>query len=220
MTVGLSSFQLKIIAVVTMLIDHVGMLMFPGNMMFRAIGRISFPIYCFLIVEGLYHTSDIKRYITRMAVFAVISEIPFNYMVSGRPIDIVHQNVFFTLLIGLLTIYGINCTCNELYKSLILVVGAVAAIVLMTDYSLYGVILIYLFYCMRERRVFACILMALMSFLVSTIQGAAVLAVLPIMLYNGKKGPEFANGKMWKYGFYIFYPLHMIVLYIVALGRV
>lgn len=212
MAVGLSSFHLKLIAVVTMLIDHVGMLMFPTEMAFRVIGRISFPIYCFLIVEGFYHTSDIKRYIKRLAVFAVISEIPFNYMISGTLVDLKHQNVFFTLLIGLLTIYFINRTINEFYKSLILVAGAVLAVLLMTDYSAYGVVLIYVFYRMRDKRVLSCGIMAVMSFLVSMIQGAAALAVVPIYLYNGRKGPAFADNKPWKYAFYIIYPVHMIVL--------
>ena len=216
MTVGLSSFHLKLIAVVTMLVDHVGMLMFPAEMSFRVIGRISFPIYCFLIVEGFYHTSDINKYIKRLAVLAVISEIPFNWMVSGKLIDIWHQNVFFTLLIGLLTIYMINRTCNELYKSLFLVAGALLAVLLMTDYSAYGVVLIYVFYLMRDRRTFACVIMAVMSYLMSSIQGAAALAVVPILLYNGRKGPAFANGKMWKYGFYAIYPIHMTVLCVIA----
>lgn len=216
MTVGLSSFYLKLIAVAAMLVDHVGMLMFPEQIAFRLIGRISFPIYCFLIVEGFYHTSNIRKYITRLAVFAVISEIPFNYLVSGTLIDIKHQNVFFTLLIGLLTIYGINIICNELYKSLLLVAGALAAILFMTDYSFYGVILIYIFYKMREKRLLACALNGIMSFLVGTIQGVASLAAIPILLYNGKKGPDFANSKMWKYAFYAVYPIHMIMLYIIA----
>ena len=59
----LSSFWLKIIAVVTMVVDHVGMLLFPGNIMFRVVGRVSFPLFCFLIVEGFYHTKDIKKYL-------------------------------------------------------------------------------------------------------------------------------------------------------------
>lgn len=216
MTVGLSSFYLKLIAVAAMIADHVGMLMFPEQIAFRVIGRISFPIYCFLIVEGFYHTSNIRKYIARLALFAVISEIPFNYLVSGTLIDIKHQNVFFTLLIGLLTIYGINRTYEEVYKPLILVAGAVTAILLMTDYSFYGVLLIYIFYSMREKRWLACVLTAIMSFIISTIQGAAALAVIPILLYNGKRGPDFADNKMWKYAFYIVYPVHMVALYVIA----
>lgn len=216
MAIGLNSFQLKLIAIVTMVIDHVGMLMFPEEMIFRAIGRVAFPIYCFLIVEGFYHTSDIKKYITRLSVFALISEIPFNILVSHSIFSIEYQNVFFTLLIGLLTIYGINNTINPLLKSFVLVAGAAIATVIMADYSFYGVVLIYVFFNMREKRAYACLFMAAMSFLVSTIQGAAALAAIPIMLYDGEKGPAFTDNKMWKYAFYAFYPIHMIVLYVVA----
>ncbi|MBQ2744274.1 MAG: hypothetical protein IJF37_01455 [Lachnospiraceae bacterium] len=216
MTIGLSSFQLKMIAIISMVIDHVGMLMFPEEMAFRVIGRMSFPIYCFLIVEGFYHTSNVKNYIKRLAVFALISEIPFNILVSGNLLDVEHQNVFFTLLIGLLTVYAINNTINPMLKSLILVAGAMAAIALMTDYSFYGIILIYVFFNMREKRLFACIFMAVMSFIVSPIQGSATMAVIPIMLYNGEKGPGFMDKKVWKYTFYAFYPVHMMALYVIG----
>lgn len=215
MTIGLSSFQLKMIAIVSMVIDHVGMVMFPEEVAFRVIGRMAFPIYCFLIVEGFYHTSNVKKYIARLAIFALISEIPFNILVSGTIFNIEYQNVFFTLVIGLFTIYGINNTMNQMLKSLILVTGVMVAIALMTDYSFYGIILIYVFFNMREKRLLACIFMAVMSFVVSPIQGAATLAVIPIMLYNGEKGPRFMDKKMWKYMFYAFYPIHMMLLYVI-----
>ncbi len=216
MAIGLSSFQLKLIAIVTMVVDHVGMLMFPNETIFRIIGRMAFPIFCFLIVEGFCHTSDIKKYVIRLAVFAVISEIPFNILVSGNVLNIEHQNVFFTLLIGLLTIYSINSTFNPILQSLMLIAGVMVSIALMTDYSFYGVILIYVFYNMKEKRLIACIFMAACSFFVSNIQGAAALAILPIMLYNGEKGPKFMSKKVWKYSFYAFYPVHMIVLYVIG----
>ncbi len=218
MSACLSSFWLKLIAVVAMVIDHVGMLLFSDSMLFRVIGRMSFPIFCFLIVEGFYHTSDVKKYMARLAIFAVLSEVPFNLLVSGNITDIRYQNVYFTLLIGLVTIYFINSTCNYMLKSIILVAGAVTATILFTDYSFYGVILIYVFYNLREKRVLACLIMGCMSFLVSTIQGAAILSTIPILLYNGKKGPKCTSGKWWKYAFYSFYPIHLMVLYVIACG--
>lgn len=212
----LSSFWLKIIAVVTMVVDHVGMLLFPGNIMFRVVGRVSFPLFCFLIVEGFYHTKDIKKYLARLGTFAILSEVPFNLLVSGSITDIRHQNVYFTLFIGLLTIYALNNTINYMMKSFILMAGVLISVIFLTDYSFYGIILIYVFYIMREKRVMACFVMGGMSFLVSTIQGAAVMAVIPILLYSGKKGPECMNRNVWKYMFYAFYPIHLMVLYIIA----
>ncbi len=212
----LRGFELKLIAVVAMIVDHIGMLMFQENMIFRIVGRISFPIFCFLIVEGFYHTKDVKRYVKRLALFAVLSEVPFDLLVSGKFIDIRYQNVFFTLFIGLLTIYAINSTINYMLKSAILAAGILVAMVLMTDYSFYGVILVYLFYNFREKRLFACILMGVASFLISTVQAAAILAAVPILMYNGQKGPKFADGKVWKYSFYAIYPIHMIILVMIA----
>ena len=210
----LDGFYLKLIAVVTMIIDHIGLTLFPGEMIWRMIGRLSFPIYCFLIVEGFYHTRDIKKYISRLAIFAFISEVPFDLVVNGSIIDISSQNVFFTLLIGLLTIYGMNMTINEFKKSCILVIGMLASIILFTDYTCYGVILIYLFYHMRDSRLFACIIAALMGIVMGRIQMCAAFAMIPIMMYSGRKGPAIADNVVIKYGFYIIYPVHLLLLWL------
>jgi len=212
----ISGFWLKIIAIITMTIDHVGAVLFPKDMIFRVIGRMAFPIFCFLIVEGFFHTKDVKKYVIRLGIFALLSEIPFNLLVSGSIFDIKHQNVYFTLLIGLVVIYAINKSTNQLQSSVILVAGMAISMVLMTDYSFYGVLLIYVFYTMYEKRAKACITMGAMSFFMGIIQGAAILSALPILMYNGKKGPAFANKKAWKYMFYVFYPVHMIVICVIA----
>ena len=92
----MSGQSLKFIAIATMVIDHIGLALFPDELIWRYIGRISFPIFAFLIVEGFVHTSDFKKYIGRILLFAIISEIPFNLLVSGKVLDFTHQNVFFT----------------------------------------------------------------------------------------------------------------------------
>lgn len=203
---------LKIIAVVTMLIDHVGMVFFSDYVIFRIIGRIAFPIFCFLLVEGFLHTSSVKKYALGLLVFGIISEIPFDLMASGGLVYIYHQNVFFTLLIGLLTIYMIDITENNIAKIMWLIAGVVFSVCIVSDYSFYGITLIYIFYCFKDKRPVACITMMAMSMMIGTVQMAAALAVIPIMLYNGERGPKFMNKKIVKYGFYAFYPIHMLII--------
>ena len=84
---GLNSFQLKCIAVITMIIDHTGAVLFPGELMFRYIGRISFPIFCFLLTEGFFHTKDVRKYMLRLGIFAVVSEIPYDLAFRGTVLD-------------------------------------------------------------------------------------------------------------------------------------
>ena len=213
----IDGFYLKLIAVITMVIDHVGMAFFPDDNIFRIIGRIAFPIYCFLIVEGFFYTKNVGKYIGRLTIFAIVSELPFDMVANNAWIDLTSQNVFFTLLIGLLTIYFINRQFNEMMKSVILIIGMLVSILLMTDYTCYGVALIYVFYLLRDRRVMACVLMALMSVVMGPTQGFAVLAALPIMLYSGRKGPKLADNGIVKYGFYVVYPLHLLIIFMVKL---
>ena len=80
---GLSTFQLKWIAIITMLIDHIGAVLFPYELGYRIIGRIAFPIFCFLIVEGFSHTRDVRRYMVRLGIFALISELPYDLAFHG-----------------------------------------------------------------------------------------------------------------------------------------
>ena len=105
---GLNSFQLKCIAVITMIIDHTGAVLFPGELVFRYIGRISFPIFCFLLVEGFFHTRDMRKYMLRLGVFAVLSEIPYDLAFRGTMLEFSHQNVFFSLLIGVMMMYALE----------------------------------------------------------------------------------------------------------------
>lgn len=213
---GISSFWLKNIAALTMLIDHIGAMFFNEITAFRIVGRIAFPIYCFLLVEGFFHTSDVKKYMIRLFTFAVISELPFNMLAAKHVFDFGYQNVFFTLFIGLAMISAmqriVSKNRNPMYNSVYLIVAMVLAYVLKTDYSVYGIAVIYIFYCFRERRVQGCMGLAVASVLGGLIQTAAVLAVPFIMLYNGKKGPKLADNKLVKYGFYIFYPVHILIL--------
>ena len=104
----LDSFQLKCIAILTMFIDHMGAVFFPGELMFRYIGRIAFPIFAFLLVEGYFHTRDVRRYMLRLGLFAVISEIPYDLAFRETILEFEHQNVFFTLFIGVAMMYALE----------------------------------------------------------------------------------------------------------------
>ena len=113
---SLSGFDLKIIAVITMIIDHAGAFLFPQAKILRIIGRISFPIFAFLICEGYEHTKDVKKYMLRLLLFAVISEPFFDLAMSGTIFSLNNgQNVIFTLLIGVVTIYFCERNMDMVY---------------------------------------------------------------------------------------------------------
>ena len=250
---GLSGFALKIIAILTMLTDHIGAGLFPSQIWLRMVGRLAFPIFAFLICEGFYHTRDIKRYAVRLGIFAIISEIPFNLLHSYYLFDPGAQNIFFTLLIGLSTIYGFNkCACGagsradaeqsangsnksafgknmfdksvfgksmfssyNLLQLIILAAGLLLAQFLRTDYGAFGVAIILIFHFFRDKRKLALFFMATANLLLGLLdfstgylplQALAGLAAIPLLLYNGNKGPSV------KYAFYIFYPAHIAVI--------
>ena len=167
-------------------------------------------------MQYLTNYSKVRKYQNTSYVL-MLSPESFDMVANNAWIDITSQNVFFTLLIGLLTIYFINRQFNEMKKSIILIIGMVVSIVLMTDYTCYGVALIYVFYLLRDRRGTACLLMALMSVVMGPAQGFAALSTIPIMLYSGRKGPKFADTSIVKYGFYVVYPLHLLVIFMIKL---
>lgn len=205
---GIDAFTLKLIAAVTMLIDHIGYIFFPQYLLLRLIGRISFPIFAFLIVEGFMHTRDVKRYIVRLAIFALLSEIPFDLAFFGTIIW-THQNVLITFILAILAMY-----VDQKYKR---VAGIGAAIVLSiaadfihSDYGMFGVIVVMVFYWNYSYfigRMLAGI--GALTLLVQSFQIFDVLAMIPIALYNGKRGINM------KYFFYVFYPGHLLILYLV-----
>lgn len=206
---GISSFVLKKIAITSMLIDHVGAVFFPQYIVFRIIGRLAFPIFCFLLMQGYFHTKNIYKYGFRLFIFSLISEIPFDLAFNNSIFYKESQNVFFTLLIGLIVIYFCEKQKSMVSKLMICAIGMVVAIFLNTDYSLYGILLIFIFYIFRKNKIyysFGTIIANIMA--IGNIQMFSVFSLIPILLYNGKKG----FGSL-KYIFYIFYPLHLLILY-------
>ncbi|WP_426349075.1 TraX family protein [Alloiococcus sp. CFN-8] len=223
---GLSTFTLKCIAIVTMALDHgAAVLLAPNNsyyLILRLIGRTSFPIFCFLIAEGAYHTKNIKQYALRLGIFALISELPFNLAFYGSYSSPYHQNVFFTLFLGLIVIafHKLLVRYNKKYLScLFLFLGMYIASLMKTDYGAQGVLLIYIFYISRNITNFRLpiyilgILMLSLNIytIINSIQIFAIISIIPIFMYNGGKGKN-----LNKYAFYSFYPVHLIVLYFLA----
>lgn len=231
-TKGLSGSTLKLIAVVTMLIDHIGaavlgrlLVMGEGtetlyNVYFamRTIGRIAFPIYCFLLVEGFDHTRDRKKYALRLLLFAIVSELPFDLAFNGTILEFGYQNVFFTLFIGLITIMALDAVMAKgewhpvvrgILLAAIMLAGMGVAYLMHTDYDAYGVMVIIVLYLTRKIRGLQ-ILAGCLAFCWWEL--AALVAFIPIAFYNGKRGWNM------KYVFYVFYPAHLLILYLVCVG--
>lgn len=219
----LSGSALKLLAIITMAIDHSAVVLFPviealrlpiaffGKTttlywIMRKIGRLAFPIFCFLITEGYQHTRNKIKYGLRLLVFAVISEIPFNMMCTGKALSWDYQNVYFTLFMGLAMIFAFESIQKQLLKYLALAgIGLIAAY-FNADYGLNGVLLVFMIYVLRS--VPAVQPMIAYPLLLGEIH--AVMAFIPINLYNGQRG--FIRSGWLKWLFYIFYPLHITVL--------
>ena len=223
----LSGSMLKLIAVITMLIDHTAYLLAPyiplmitpifnlGShtitlyYIMRRIGRLSFPIFCFLISEGFYHTRSPKRYAFNLSLFALISEIPYNFMRGGHLLYPKTQNIFFTLLLGVLMIYIYKNIKNGLFQVVLMLFVAAIAVIIKSDYGLFGTLLILFMYVLRDRPTARTIL----AFPLLSGGYSALMAFIPINMYNGNRG--FIKSGIVKYIFYIFYPLHITILIII-----
>ena len=217
----MSSFVLKIIAVISMLIDHSGYLIFNGFSFMNYIGRLAFPIFAFLITEGYTHTSNLKKYFLRLLIFAVISQIPFMLLFPSSSFSL---NILFTLALGLLAITVYGKLNNKVLGVLFVALCAVLAHFLNFDYGWFGIAIIFIFYIFKNKKPYMNILFSVTTFInymyyfAKTLRTEYLLILLccnlsliPINLYNGKKG------KNIKYFLYVFYPLHLIVLYLIKL---
>ena len=188
-----------------------GAVFFPGELMFRYIGRIAFPIFAFLLVEGYFHTRDVRRYMLRLGLFAVISEIPYDLAFRETILEFEHQNVFFTLFIGVAMMYALEKSPQWQAKAAEVLLAMWAASLLCSDYRYKGILLIAVYYFLRGRKREEFVLGAGWNFLWNwEIQGYGALASVPIAMYSGQRG------RSMKYFFYLFYPLHLAVFYGVA----
>ncbi|HEY8362739.1 MAG TPA: TraX family protein [Tissierellaceae bacterium] len=217
----MSTFLLKLIALSTMIIDHFGAIFHEDVMIYRMIGRLAFPIYCFLLVEGFYHTSNVKRYAIRLLIFGFISELFFDYAFYGK-IYLWHQNIFFTLFIGLMAMYFIENKDGKynIKKNLVMAISILIATLTFVDYTYIGIIYILAFYFFRDypkKQKFLRIgLIMLIINLVSTslIQQFSLLALPILYFYNGELG---IKNKALQLLFYIAYPLHLLIFYLIKI---
>jgi hypothetical protein len=209
---------LKWIAVATMTVDHVGAIFYPTYEVLRIIGRISFPLFSYLIVLGVETTRNVKKYFMRLFVFALISQIPF-YLALGIGI-FDHLNIFFTLSSGVLFLYFLK-------KKSSLILLPLLASLLNFDYSVYGILMIGAMYILREDAelgIVSIILLNLLFLLSWPLQMFSLLALPIILLHNNGflKITKDSKGKnpypSWrKYLFYIYYPLHLTLFYLIKL---
>ncbi len=228
---------LKVFAITTMIIDHIWQAGLVEARWFNWIGRLAFPVFAFQIAEGYFKTSNVKRYALRLFVFALISEIPFNVFCADWVFFPDYQNVIFTLFMGLCAIIAVDKAKKEpSAKNICLWSCAVTVIVILAellsvDYGAAGVLTVVTFYLFRNikyARVFQLLSMILLFVLVFPgntfaikvfgniyflpVQIFSLFSLIPIWLYNGEKG---LHSKALQYGFYIIYPLHLLVLYAV-----
>lgn len=224
---GLDGGALKGIAAALMLMDHVGAILLPEVPVLRCVGRLAFPIFAFFIAEGYAHTRDFGRYFRRLAILAVVSEIPFN-LENGAVFDLTRQNVLFTFCLALLTLRGLEALGRErgfgrwAGCGLVLAAGFAAGELLRTDYGGWGVVTVALLYLCRDGRYAKLWLLLAMAAVNGLGMGSltmpvfggempiqifAVAALPMIWLYNGQAGP-----KGLRRAFYVFYPAHLLVL--------
>lgn len=237
----ITSMVLHFLAMALMLCDHLWATVVPGNEWLTCIGRLAFPIFAFMIVEGYTHTRDLKKYILRLFVFALISEIPFNLMVGSNVFYYPHQNVLWTFLCGILLIH-LNEKAKQSGKVVLrilaltgsLAVGFAVGVFGLVDYLHAGIFTVLVFYFFKERKWWNFILQAVILYYLNTEliggygyelqlfgkdfflvqQSFAVLALIPIWLYKGKQGP---HNKFLKYFYYWFYPVHMLILALIKM---
>lgn len=201
----MTGFQLKLLAMLAMTADHIGAVFFPEIPLLRWIGRLAMPVLCFFIGEGLRHTRSPRRYLLRLTGFALLSELPFDLAFYGG-IEWGHQNVYFTLTLGLLALWAIQSRGMEGW--LLALTAALAAELLGCDYGMYGVLLILLldrFHSARSEQLAAAALLNLAFFGLQT-QTLSLIALPLLWLYNGKRGRD--DRRL----FYLYYPAHLCVL--------
>ena len=234
----MNSFVLKMIGIVTMLCDHIGKVFLTEEVWLQCVGRLAYPIFAFGVAQGYLHTRNVKKYAVRLGIFAVASQVPYTlFMIAGDG-DPNRLNVIFTLLLGLMAVYLCDRVSQKWLGVGLALVLCAAAELLKVDYGAYGVGTVVLMYWYSKmtsgaevgarQRVSWTVLttvvfaaMTVLKYLEPLIMQPedawffalmilwTVVGLVPIMLYNGRLGVK------CKYLFYVFYPVHLAVIYVV-----
>ena len=210
---GLSGSALKVIALVSMTVDHIAYyLMEHGTWtyeMMRRVGRMAFPIFAFLLVEGYGHTRSTRKYALNLLAFALISEIPWWLLNHDNT-----HNVFFTLLLGLIAIEGM-CRIGDKPLIWCIIIASICgnAIWLHVDYEYSGILLICAFHIFKPDKVTKCLLATLFMYQYGVV--GLCLGLSAILCYNGERG--FIKGQYAKYLCYAYYPLHLVLFMLLSL---
>lgn len=237
----MTSFALKIIAMITMFCDHLGSAIYKSISPFNYIGRIAFPIFAFQISEGFSHTKDLKKYLLRLMIFAIISQIPYILFLSMYS-STVQLNIFFTLAFGLIAIWlhsyihkNISSKIDNrieqpvakfLLKFIVEFIPVIALCIIgelsKVDYGWWGILLVFMFYYFKQNKLamnISFIVMCVIFYGIDIIKYGFntvyiwlfAFNILPILFINLYNGKQ---GKKIKYLLYIFYPLHLLILYL------
>ena len=225
----LSNFDLKLIAIITMTIDHIGVVFgTPFYNLLRAVGRLSFPIFAFLLTEGYVHTNSFSKYFFRLLVLALISEVIYDYVFFGSFIYIGANNIFFTLALGLLTLFLLDKSkglIKRYFKDkvdlfiilpitylLIIVIMGLMGEFLNFSYGMLGILVISFFYLFKDNFPLVVISVSLSTLIFGEgIQYFSLFSLILIYFYNKKLG------KKCKVFFYLYYPLHILVLGVIRM---
>ena len=208
----MSSFSLKIIAIIAMTLDHWNVIL-GGSIYMRMLGRLSFPIFSFLIGEGYRHTKNKEKYFVKIFLYSLLLQIPLYFLYSKEE----NLNIFFTLASGilLLSIFE-NNRMNNLIKYFCALILLIISEYLKFDYGSYGIISIFIFYKFKEKKMLISFLFLLVNivYIVSgkifSIQIFSLFSLIFIFKYNGKEG------KKNKQFFYLYYPIHILLLYFLS----
>ena len=220
----LSNFDLKLIAIITMTIDHIGVIFgMPFYNFLRAVGRLSFPIFAFLLTEGYVHTKSFSKYFLRLLVLALFSEVIYDYVFYGSFVYRGANNIFFTLALGLLTLFLLDKSKSLIkiyFKDkvdlfIILPITYLLIIVIMGlmgeffnfSYGMLGILVISFFYLFKDNFPLVVISVSLSTLILGEgVQYFLLFSLILIYFYNKKLG------KKCKLFFYLYYPLHILVL--------
>ncbi len=220
----LSNFDLKLIAIITMTIDHIGVVF--GTVFYnflRAVGRLSFPIFAYLLTEGYVHTKSFSKYFLRLLVLAIVSEVIYDYVFFDSFIYLGANNIFFTLALGLLTLFLLDKSkvlINKYFKEkmdlviilpvtyfLIIIIMGLIGEFLCFSYGMLGIFVISFFYLFKENFHLLFLSVSLITLVLGEgMQYFSLFSLILIYFYNNKLG------KSCKMFFYLYYPLHILVL--------